>query len=102
MKAADFLDVASFPEITFVTTNVEATWDTTAHVTGNLTIKSVTSEETFMATVNNIGPNPFNPSVQIAGFKLKGDVDRTDYGITFAAPGVGAVLQVTINAEITN
>ena len=102
VKAADFLDVANFPEITFVTTNVEATSDTTANVTGNLTIKGVTNEETFMATVNNIGPNPFNPSVQIAGFTLTGEVDRTDYGITFAAPAVGAVLPVKINAEITN
>ncbi|MEL6584125.1 MAG: YceI family protein [Pseudomonadota bacterium] len=102
VRGADFLDVANFPEITFVSTGVEQTSDTTAMLMGDLTIKGVTQPVSFDVVVNNIGPNPFNPNAAIAGFTITGEIDRTDFGVNFAAPAVGAVMPITINTELSN
>jgi polyisoprenoid-binding protein YceI len=53
------------------------------------------------ATLNGIGRHPFIPELEIAGFTLTGEIDRTAYGIDFAAPVIGAVIPVTINVELT-
>ncbi|WP_424928425.1 YceI family protein [Amaricoccus tamworthensis] len=102
VKNADFLDVANHPEITFVSTGIEMTGDNTAELTGDVTIKGTTNSETFDVVMNQVGENPFNPEQQVAGFTITGDIDRTDYGIDFGAPVIGAVLPVTINIELNN
>lgn len=100
IRSGDFLDVANHPEITFVTTAVEPTGEGTATVTGDLTIRGVTNPVKLDATLNAIGPNPFNAEQQIAGFTLTGEIDRTAFGIDFGAPAIGAVMPVTINVEL--
>lgn len=102
IKSPDFLDVAKFPEITFVSTAVKTTGDGTADVTGDLTIKDVTKPVTFKATVNKIGESPVMPGTQVAGFTLTGEIDRTEFGVDTYAPAVGAVMPVTINVELNN
>ncbi|MGB0499496.1 MAG: YceI family protein [Rubricella sp.] len=102
VRNADFLDVANHPEITFVSTGVEQTGDNTAVLTGDMTMRGVTNEVAFNVELNQIGPNPFNPSQEIAGFTITGEIDRTDFGIDFGAPAVGAVIPVVINTELTN
>jgi len=100
LRSADFLDVANHPKISFVSSSVASTGDTTATVTGDLTIKGVTKEVTLDATLNQIGPNPFIPEQQVAGFTLIGEIDRTEFGIDFGAPVIGATLPLTINVEL--
>jgi polyisoprenoid-binding protein YceI len=101
IRSKDFLDVGNHPEIRFVTTSVTPTGDDTATVTGDLTIRGVTNEVRLDARLNGIGPHPFMPDLEIAGFTLTGEIDRTDFGIDFAAPAIGAVIPVTINVELT-
>lgn len=101
IRGADFLDVESHPEITFVSTAVEQTGETTADVTGDLTIRGTTQPVTLAATLNKLDANPFNPEVQIAGFELSGEIDRTDFGIDYGAPVIGTVMPLTINVELT-
>jgi polyisoprenoid-binding protein YceI len=100
LRSADFLDVANHPAITFVSTAVETTGEGAATVTGDLTIRGVSQPVAFDATLNNLGPNPFNPEQQIAGFTLTGEIDRTAFGVDFGAPAIGATLPVTINIEL--
>jgi polyisoprenoid-binding protein YceI len=40
------------------------------------------------------------PELEIAGFTLTGAIDRTAFGIDFAAPAIAAVIPVTINVEL--
>lgn len=101
IRSGDFLDVSNHPDITFVATEVTPTGEDTATVTGDLTIRGVTNPITLDATLNAIGPNPFDDSIEIAGFTLTGEIDRTAYGIDFGAPIIGAVMPVTINVELT-
>ncbi|MGX1306620.1 polyisoprenoid-binding protein YceI [Amorphus suaedae] len=102
IKGPDFLDVAKFPEITFVSTSVKTTGDGTADVSGDLTIKDVTKPVTFKATVNKIGESPVMPGTDVAGFTLTGEIDRTAFGVDTYAPAIGAIMPVTINVELNN
>lgn len=101
IRKADFLDVENHPEITFVSTSVTQTGDATAEVIGDLTIRGTTKPVTFDAVLNNIGPNPFNPELQVAGFTLTGEIDRTEFGIDYGVPAVGAILPVTVQVEMS-
>ena len=69
LKSADFLEVETYPEITFVSTGIEVTGDKTAQVTGDLTIHGTTLPVTLDTTLTHLGAHP------LAGFidYYKGD-----------------------------
>ncbi len=100
LRNADFLDVENHPEITFVSTGIESTGPETAVLTGEVTIRDVTRPVSFETVLNKIDANPFDPNVRVAGFTLIGEIDRTEFGIDFGAPAIGAVMPVTINVEL--
>ena len=58
LKSADFLEVETYPEITFESTSVERTGDMTAKVTGDLTIHGVTEPVTLETTLTHRGEHP--------------------------------------------
>lgn len=97
----DFLDAATHKEIVFQATKVVATGADTADITGDLTLKGVTKPVTFKAKLNKMGPSPFNPAQTIAGFEVTGEIDRTAFGVSFAAPAVGVVIPVRIDLEMS-
>lgn len=101
IRGKDFLDVANHPEITFVTTSVKPTGAETAEVSGDLTIRGVTNSVVFQATLNKMGPSPFNPNQTIAGFSVTGQIDRTKYGVSYAAPAVSAIIPIQIELEMS-
>ena len=74
LKKEEYLDVANFAEIGFVSTKIE-TWAQSGKykVTGKLTIKKVTKEVIF----------DFTAQKQNIGHLLKGEfsIDRRDYGV---------------------
>ncbi len=53
-----FLNATSFPEITFVSTGIERTGDSTANVTGDLTILGTTQSVVLETTLTHIGDHP--------------------------------------------
>ena len=61
IRDADFLNVSTYPEITFVSREVRQTGENTAEIIGDLTLIGETREVIFEATLNKIGPSPFNP-----------------------------------------
>lgn len=99
VKSPDFLDAEAHPDITFVSKSVRLVAGDRAEVTGDVTIKDVTREEVFEVVLNKFGPSPFNPQQTIAGFTVTGTLDRTDYGVSFAAPAVGAEMPIRIDLE---
>ncbi|MEM1298259.1 MAG: YceI family protein [Pseudomonadota bacterium] len=101
IRGKDFLDVANHPEITFVTKTVTPTGAETADVLGDLTIRGVTQPVTFQAKLNKMGPSPFNPNQTIAGFTVTGQIDRTKYGVSYAAPAVSAIIPIQIELEMS-
>lgn len=77
LRSGDFFATEEFNAITFVTKKVSED-----SVTGDLTIKGVTREETFDVEFNGVSKNPLDGS-QVTGFIVTGKVNREDYDITF-------------------
>lgn len=101
LRSKDFFDVENHPTITFTTTSVTPTGAESADVTGDLTIRGVTKPVTLQATLNKLGPSPFNPSKTIAGFTVEGEIDRTEFGVSYAAPAVSAIVPIRIELEMS-
>ena len=79
LQSPDFFDVARYPEATF-----EATFITPEKVVGDFTLKGVTKEIELAASFTGPATDPYgNDRV---GIELTGEIDRTDYGISFNMP----------------
>ncbi|OYN89381.1 YceI family protein [Parenemella sanctibonifatiensis] len=90
LKSADFFDVAQYPNITFVSTDVQGSGDTLT-VTGNLTIKDVTKPVTIDFEVSGPATDPFGN--ERIGAEGAIEVNRKDFGLTWnAALETGGVL----------
>ena len=90
LVSPDFFDVATYPELRFVSTSVERDGDDWA-VTGDLTIKDVTRPVTITFEHTGSAQDPFgNDRV---GFEGSVTVSRKDWGLTWnAALETGGVL----------
>jgi len=58
LKSADFLEVETYPQITFKSTGIKQTGDTTADVTGDLTMHGVSLPVTLKTTLTHRGDHP--------------------------------------------
>lgn len=103
LKSPDFFDVAKYPTITFVSTEVSRSSATSYSVTGNLTMHGVTKPVTLAVTASP----PFNHAGGIRrGIEATASVNRKDFGLRWEFPGEGAGIvvgdnvQITINAEL--
>lgn len=103
LRSADFLDVETYPEITFKSTRVEPVDKEHFHVTGDLTIRGTTRPVTLKATFEGRGKDPWGG--ERAGFSATTKIDRRDFGLTWnAALETGGVLvgnevKIRIEAE---
>ncbi|OEL04258.1 YceI family protein [Staphylococcus casei] len=77
LRSGDFLDVENYPEIKFEITHTD-----NKSITGNLTIKDVTKEETFELNYEGKSKNPMN-GAETVGFIVNGAIERDKYGVTF-------------------
>ncbi len=83
LRSADFFDVEKYPNITFVSTKVEATDDDEVEITGDLTIKDVTKTVTIPFEFTGAATDPFGN--ERVGFEGDIDVNRKDWGLTWNA-----------------
>ena len=99
LTSEDFFDVATYPQIRFVSTSVEpngSDW----RLLGDLTIKDVTKPITldfsFLGIINDPWGNPK------AVFSASTQVEREDWGLTWNVPleGGGVLVSKTIKLEI--
>jgi len=91
LRSADFFDVETFPELTFVTTAVTRADATTWTVTGDLTIKGVTNPVTIDFESTGSARDPFG-NLRV-GFEGAATINRKDWGLTWnAALETGGVL----------
>lgn len=80
VKSPAFLDVANYPEITFVSTGVSQNGDRLT-MTGNLTIHGVTKEVSFPFSLLEPFKDPTGAMTIAANASLT--IDRQDFGIRF-------------------
>lgn len=96
LRAARWLDVAQFPTMEYRSTSVRRTGESTAEVTGNLTLHGVTAPVTLNVTLNKIGPS--GNGTPSAGFTATGTLSRAAFGITTATNLIGDEVRITIEA----
>ena len=95
-KAPDFFGPAPGPA-KFVSTNVRQTGETSALVTGMLTMNGKTGPVAILVQFTGAGANPMSKAETI-GFKGRAVIDRTQWGIDYAAPMVGKEVELHISA----
>ena len=85
LKSEEFFHAKKYPKITFESTDIEKVEEmdngkTKYQLTGNLTMRGTTKKEEFTAIHNGTVKSPFNKKPK-AGWKIKGTVDRYEYGL---------------------
>ena len=100
LKSADFFDAEKNPKMSFVSKSVKKISDHEMQVTGNLTIRGVTKEVTldviYNGTVAGFG------GTEVAGFEVRGKVNRFDFGLQWNAitEAGGVVVSNEVKIEI--
>lgn len=99
LRGEDFFDVAKHPTITFTSTSVTKGSDGKYKVKGNLTMKGITKPVELTATAR-YGDHPM-AKTRVAGVKVTGTIDRTQFGIGSGAGGstLSDNVEISANAE---
>ena len=103
LRSADFLDVDTYPEITFKSTKVDVTGENSGKITGDLTIRGTTREVTLDVEYFGQGQDPYGRT--IAGFAASSKINREDFGLTWNVALetggwlVGKDIKVELNVE---
>ena len=95
----DFFGAAEGDLVTFTSTGIEVTGDTTAKITGDLTINDVTKSVVLDANLNQVAPHPAKDGQLWAGFDASTTLLRSDFGLGLYAPYVSDEVEVTISIE---
>jgi polyisoprenoid-binding protein YceI len=99
LRNADFFEVEKYPSITYTSTSFTKVGEGKYKVQGNLTLKGVTKPVDLDASVR-YATNPMTQK-QMAGFKVTGIVDRTQFsvGSGFGGASLSDQVEFTTNAE---
>jgi polyisoprenoid-binding protein YceI len=106
LKSPDFFDAANHPKLAFTSSSVKKLSDHELQVTGNLTMRGVTKPVTldvvYNGTVAGFG------GARVAGFEVRGKVNRFDFGLQWSAVTetggvvVGSDVKFEIHAEFNS
>ena len=102
LKSADFLEVETYPEITFVSTSIAQTGENTADISGDLTIHGRTNPVVLNATLTHIGEHPLGGAIeyykgQWAAFSATAVVDHMAFGV---GPFPTGPISIDISTEL--
>ncbi|CAE6743245.1 YceI family protein [Xanthomonas arboricola pv. corylina] len=97
--ARNLLDAERFPDAHFVSTQVEASGQNHAKVTGNLTLHGVTRPVTLDVTLNALKRHPLPPFRRTAGFSAAATLSRAEFGIDAWKSMIGDTVELRIEAE---
>jgi len=104
LKSHDFLDVGTYPTITFKSTKVVASGSEAAKIHGDLTIRNVTLPVVLDAEFLGTAKDPWQGQTR-AGFSATTKINREDFGLTWnvalEAGGVlvGKDIKITLDIE---
>lgn len=103
LRSNDFIDIATYPQITFTSSRIEQSDSSTYRVTGDLTIKGVTRPVSIDFDYEGAAVDPFGN--QRIGFEGRTTINRKDWGISWnAALETGGVLvgeKVVLEFEVS-
>src|SRR5690606_37234229 len=100
LRAADFFDIAQYPEVTFRSTSVTALGADRMRVTGDLTMHGITRPVDLAVAVNGVGTHAMTGQ-PAAGFDAEATILRSDFGLDMYAPTVSDEIKLRITTEAT-
>jgi polyisoprenoid-binding protein YceI len=97
----DFFDAAEDEAVSFTSTAIEVTGETTGKITGDLTLNGVTKSVVLDATLNKSEPYPLPPfeGKPAVGFSATTTVLRSDFGLGAYVPFISDEVQIQISFE---
>jgi polyisoprenoid-binding protein YceI len=105
LKSPDFLDVAKYPTIDFISTRINGTPDAFT-IDGDLTIHGITRRVALKASVDGRANDPWgNDRI---GYSASTSINRKDFGVAYnqaletGGVVVGETLEITITIEAVN
>ena len=96
--SGDFFGADADEMVTFTSTGIEVTGESTALITGDLTLNGVTKSVVLDAKLNQSGMHPM-ANQQWAGFDATTTLIRSDFEVGAFAPYVSDEVAVTISVE---
>jgi polyisoprenoid-binding protein YceI len=81
LRSPEFFDAERYPEIRFVSTRIQHVEGGTYRIAGDLTVKDVTREVEMEGTVEGAAEDPWGN--ERVGIRVRGSIDRTDFGLTW-------------------
>ncbi|MGQ4732780.1 MULTISPECIES: YceI family protein [Streptomyces] len=97
VRTEDFLDVAKYPELTFVSTGIRADGDGYL-IDGDLTVRGVTRSVTLDFEANGFGEG--FQGMKVAGFSATTEISRKEFGVTGGQAGAMLGDKITIALEV--
>jgi polyisoprenoid-binding protein YceI len=103
LRNNDFLEVDTYPEITFTSTGFHPLDEETLRLTGDLTVKGITRSISIDFAFQGAVQDPFGN--QRIGFEGVAEISRKEYGVTWnAALETGGVLvgdRITLELDVS-
>lgn len=87
---ADWFDAATYPTITFKSTELNQVVQGRGTLTGDLTVKGVTAPLTLDVTLNGTGES-FGSKKPVFGISAKGSMKRGDFGVDTYLPSANDI-----------
>lgn len=105
-ETAEYFNAVKYPDVIFKSTTVSVLTNTTAILSGNLTINGITKPVALSVVWNFTGVHPLekvNPVYQgvfVSGFSARAKILRSEFGITRAIPLVSDEISIAIESEM--
>ncbi|WP_441616904.1 YceI family protein [Cupriavidus sp. 2TAF22] len=100
IRGGGMLDVASYPEISFVSTSFASTGDGGGRLLGDLTIRGITRPISLLVTPDAPAGDPHREGT--LAFSAAGDVSRREFGFATWFPAVDDVVHMVIQVEFVH
>ena len=98
LQSDDFFAVAAHPQGSFRSTSITSAPDGSLTIEGEITLRGVTKPLTLTGEVEGVGPDPYGGTR--IGISATGDLDRTEFGITWNAPLANGLLAVSERVKL--
>jgi len=94
-----WFNASAFPAITYASTDITLTGETTGIVNGDLTLLGVTKQVPLTVTFNGVRNFAWYGERDVIGFSATATFNRSDFGLTALLPGIGDEVTLTIETE---
>ncbi len=105
LESEDFFNAEEWPNIHFVSNNIESLGDNQFVAHGELTIRDVTHSFELPFELLGVMDHPMRENTQVAGIVANAEIMRTDYGVGVgdwaATAVVGDRVNISLNLELT-